>query len=60
MIFTIARLFEPRNEKTCLRDLRPGRQNRPAQPQKLARGLKFRIYELEVFYYLGYENYLGC
>ena len=30
--------------------------NRPAQPQKLARGLKFPIYKLEVLYYLGSEN----
>ena len=29
--------------------------NRPAQPQKLARGLKFRIYKLQALYYLGCE-----
>ena len=36
---------EPRHEKTCLR---PGKTNRPAQLQKLARDLKFRILKLEV------------
>ena len=30
--------------------------NRPAQPQKLYRGLKFRIWKLEVLYYLGSEQ----
>ena len=36
-------LYEPRQEKTCLREFltRPD-SNRPAQPQKLARVLKFR------------------
>ena len=30
--------------------------NRPAQLQKLGRGLKFRVQKLEVLYYLGGEN----
>ena len=36
-------LYEPQHEKTCLREF-PTRPdiNRPAQPQKLARVLKFR------------------
>ena len=34
-------VIELRHEKTCLRDLRPGKTNRPAQPQQLA--LKFRM-----------------
>ena len=35
---------EPRQNKTCLQELptRPG-TNRPAQPQKLARVLKFQL-----------------
>ena len=35
---------EPRREKTCLRGLRPGK-TQTAQPQRLARGLKFWIYD---------------
>ena len=37
-------LFEPRHDKTCLQEFstRPD-TNRPAQPQKLARWLKFRL-----------------
>ena len=31
--------YQPCHEKTCLRGFRPGNSNRPAQPQKLARGL---------------------
>ena len=46
-----------RHEKTCLRGLRPGRtKNRSAQPQKLDRGLTFRIRKLKVFYYLVSEQ----
>ena len=30
--------------------------NRPAQPQKLARVLKFRLYNLEILYYLSSEQ----
>ena len=30
--------------------------NRAVQPQKMARGLKFRIYEVEGLYYLFSEN----
>ena len=30
--------------------------NRPAQPQRLARGWKFRIYKKAVLYYLGSEQ----
>ena len=33
--------------------------NRTVQPQKMARGLKFRILEVEGLYYLGTEN-IGC
>ena len=29
---------------------------KPAQPQKLTRGLKFRKKKLEILYYLGSEN----
>ena len=30
--------------------------NRAVQPQKMARGLKFRIYEIEELYYIFGEN----
>ena len=48
------KIIEPRHEKTCLRDFptRPD-TNRPVQPQKLARVLKFR---LEILYYLSSEQ----
>ena len=36
-------IYEPRHEKTCLQGLRPGKTNWPAQPQKLARVLKFHL-----------------
>ena len=50
-------LSEPRHEKTCLREF-PTRSdsNRPAQPQKLAWGLKFWIQKLETLHYLGSEQ----
>ena len=55
IIFTI--LYEPRHEKTCLREF-PTRSdsNWPAQLQKLAWVLKFRLYNLEILYYLSSEN----
>ena len=42
-------IYEPRHEKTCLQEF-PTRSdsNRPAQPQKLARVLKFRLYNLDI------------
>ena len=45
--------FEPRHEKTWLRVF-PTRSdsNWPAQPQKLARVLKFRLKNLEILFYL--------
>ena len=47
--------IEPRHDKTCLREFptRPD-SNRPAQPHKLARVLKFRL--LEILYYLSSEQ----
>ena len=52
-----ADLYEPRHDKTCLREFstRPD-TNRPAQPQKLARALKFRLWNLVILYYLGSEK----
>ena len=43
--------IEPRHDKTCLREAptRPD-TNRPAQSQKLARVLKFRLQNLEIYY----------
>ena len=40
----IGKTFEPRHDKMCLREF-PTRldTNRPAQPQKLVRVLKFRL-----------------
>ena len=48
---------EPRHEKTCLREF-PTRSgsNWPAQLQKLARVLKFRLYNLEILYYIIREQ----
>ena len=46
--------YEPCHEKTCLPGfLTRSDSNRPAQPQKLSRGLKFQILKLEVLYHLG-------
>ena len=40
----VIKIIEPRCEKTGLRGFRPGPDtNRAVQPQKMARGLKFRI-----------------
>ena len=48
---------EPRCEKTGLRGFRPGpHTNRAVLPQKMARGLKFRIQEVEGLYYPCNEN----
>ena len=40
----VVTIIEPRHDKTCLREFptRPD-TNRPAQPQKLARVLRFRL-----------------
>ena len=50
-------LYEPRHEKMCLRES-PTRQdtNCPAQLQRQARILKFRIYKLDVLFCLGSEQ----
>ena len=57
VILTENSLYEPRQDKTCLWELptRPD-TNQPAQPQKLARVLKFRLYNLEILYYLSSEQ----
>ena len=49
--------FEPRSEKTGLRGF-PTRSdtNQAVQPQKMARGLKFRIKVVEGLYYPSSEN----
>ena len=49
--------YEPRHDKTWLREFltRPD-TNRLAQPQKLARVLKFQLYILEILYYLSSEQ----
>ena len=46
------KVYEPRCEKTGLRGFRPG----PTQTGLKARGLKFRIYEVEGLYYPCSEN----
>ena len=43
-MFCFGLLYEPRHEKTCLRDFQPD-SNQAAQPQKLGRGLKFHNIE---------------
>ena len=47
-------LHGPGCEKTCLRGFRPGTTLNG--PQKMPRGLKFRIYEVEGVYYQCSEN----
>ena len=47
---------EPRSEKTGLRGFRLSDTNRAVQPQKMARGLKFRILKVVGLYYLCSEN----
>ena len=42
----------PRYENTCLRDLRSSPTQIGIQPQKMARGLKFRIIDVDELYYL--------
>ena len=49
--------FESRHDKTCLREFPTWPDtNRPAQPQKLARVLKFQLQNLEILYYLSSEQ----
>ena len=49
---------EPRHERTCLQGGSTRYDsNRPAQLQRLARVLKFRLYEVDVLYYLGSEQW---
>ena len=50
-------LFEPRCEKNRSSGF-PTRSdtNKAVLPQKMARGLKFRIYEVEGLYYVCREN----
>ena len=53
IIFSYLRaILEPRCEKTLTRSA----TNRAAQPQKIASGLKFRIWKVEGLYYLCGEN----
>ena len=56
-IYGISFTFEPLYDKTCLREF-PSRPdtNRPAQPQRLARVLKFRLWNLEILYYPSSEQ----
>ena len=42
-------MYEPRLEKSCIRGFLSG-------PQKMVRGLKFRIWEEEGLYYICSEN----
>ena len=49
----ISSTYEPRCEKTGLRG---SDTNQAVQLQKMARGLKFRTYEVEGLYYLCSEN----
>ena len=46
--------FEPCHDKMCLQEFLTRQDtNRPAQPQKLAKVLKFRLQILEILYYLS-------
>ena len=50
-------LYEPRHEKTCLREFPTGSDsNWPAQLQKLSGGLKFWLQKLKTSHYLGSEQ----
>ena len=50
-------LFESHHEKTCLwSSLTRCNTNWAGQPQKMARGLKFWVKEVEGFHYLSSEN----
>ena len=49
-------LCEPRCEKTGLRSFRPDRTQTRLYNHTMARGLKFRILEVEGLYYLCSEN----
>ena len=48
--------YEPRHENLFFGFPTRVDSNRPVKPQKLGRGLKFRIQKLEVVYYLGSEQ----
>ena len=49
--------YEQPHDKTCLQEFPPTPDtNQPAQPQKLARVLKFRLQNLEILYYLSSEQ----
>ena len=46
LLIKLPQIIEPRREKICLQGFRAGpTQNRTAQPQKMARDLKFQIEE---------------
>ena len=53
----VSKIVEPRHDQTCLRKFstRPD-TNRPAQPQKLGRFLKFRLKNREILCYLRSEQ----
>ena len=48
--------YELHREKTCLQSFQPGNTNRAVQPQKIVRGFKFWIYEVEGLFYLCSEK----
>ena len=48
--------IELRHEQPCLRVRTRSDTNRAVQPQKMARGVKFQIYEVEGLYYRCGEN----
>ena len=53
----VARIYEPRREKTGLRGFRRGSNtNQAVQPQNMVRGLKFVTYGVEGLYYPFSEN----
>ena len=55
-LLTYNSIYEPRCEKTGLRDFGPGPTQTRLQIQKMARGLKFRIKKVEGLDYLCSEN----
>ena len=49
-------IYKPRHENSCLRGFR----TEPTQPQQIARGLIFQIYEVDGLYYAAKMKVLIC
>ena len=61
MVFLTPVIYRPANEPRCEKNRSSGfptrsYTNRAVQPHKMARSLKFWVYEVEGLYYRGSEN----